>query len=54
MSAMAKIWRNRIEAGTQFFSDCPEKYKDEVKELMIEDVEDGRLSQEEFERLMEM
>jgi len=49
--AIAKIWRNRIEAGTQSFSDCPEKYKDMVLDLMREDVQIGKITAEEFEAL---
>lgn len=46
---MAKIWRNRIEAGTQEFAKCPEKYKDDVLALMREDVETGKITKEQFE-----
>lgn len=38
---MAKIWKKRIEARTQKFINCPYKYKDEVLELMREDVLKG-------------
>lgn len=46
---MAKIWRNRIEAGTQEFAKCPARYKKDVLSLMREDVENGVISAEEFE-----
>lgn len=49
--AIAKIWRNRIEAGTQSFEDCPEKYKAMVLQLMREDVAIGKITAEEFEEL---
>ena len=49
--AIAKIWRNRIEAGTQSFTDCPEKYKAMVLQLMREDVASGKITAEEFEEL---
>ena len=49
--AIAKIWRNRIEAGTQSFDDCPEKYQAMVLQLMREDVAIGRITAEEFEEL---
>ena len=51
---MAKIWRNRIEAGTQFFSACPEKYKKDVVKLMQQDVEDGVITQEEYDKLISL
>lgn len=38
---MAKIWRNRLIAGTQVFEECPDKYRDEVIALLREEVENG-------------
>lgn len=38
---MAKIWRNRLIAGTQVFEDCPEKYRADVIELLKEEVRNG-------------
>lgn len=52
MAAMAKIWWKRIKAGTQVFSDCPEKYKNDVRELAKEDVENGVITVEEYEELL--
>lgn len=46
---MAKIWRNRIEGGTQQYSECPELYKNDVLRLMEQDVIDGVITQEQFE-----
>lgn len=51
---MAKIWRNRIEVGTQVFSDCPEKYKKDVLKLMQQDVEDEIITQEEYDKLISL
>ena len=51
---MAKIWRNRIEAGTQVFSDCPAKYQKDVLNLMQQDVEDGVITQEEYDKLISL
>ena len=48
---MAKIWRNRIEAGTKNFEDCPPKYKSDVLALMRQDVEDGVITKDQFESL---
>lgn len=49
--AIAKIWRNRIEAGTQSFDNCPEKYKADVLTLMRQDVASGKITAERFEEL---
>lgn len=49
--AIAKIWRNRIEAGTQQFNDCPARYKNQVLALMRQDVVDGIITAEQFEAL---
>lgn len=51
MSAMAKIWHKRILAGTQSYDDCPLKYKGEVKELLIQDVELGIITPEQYEEI---
>jgi hypothetical protein len=62
---MAKIWRNRIEAGTQRLDHCPQKYRNDVIRLIQEDlasgaytisqlkalVEDGMMSPEEYEEI---
>jgi len=48
---MPKIWRNRIEAETQRFEDCPAYYRDKVLELMRADVENNVISKEKFEEL---
>ena len=47
---MAKIWRNRIIAETQSFSDCPERYQDDVKALLRADVENGVITPEQYEQ----
>lgn len=49
--AIAKIWRNRIEAGTKKFADCPVKYQKDVLKLMRQDVVDGIITAEQFENL---
>lgn len=48
---MAKIWRNRIEAGDQEFSHCPDRYKPQVLALMSQDVADGKITAEQFEEM---
>lgn len=46
---MAKIWRNRIEAGDKTFAECPTRYQKDVLKLMKQDVVDGIITAEEFE-----
>lgn len=48
---MAKIWRNRLIAGTQKFEDCPARYKDAVEALLRKDVENEVITAEEFEAI---
>lgn len=48
---MAKIWRNRIIAGDQQFSNCPAKYRSQVLDLLRADVISGVISAEQFEEL---
>lgn len=49
--AVAKIWRNRLEAGTQKWEDCPDKYKPKVNILLREDVENGVITAERYEEI---
>lgn len=53
---MGKIWRNRLIAGTQFFSECPDKYKEEVVALLKEEVANGNpdCTAERFEEITGM
>lgn len=48
---MAKIWRNRIIAGDQRYSDCPAKYRAQVLTLLRADVENSVITAEQFEEL---
>lgn len=48
---MAKIWRNRIEAGDKLFRDCPTRYKAQVLALMRIDVVNNVITAEQFEEL---
>jgi len=48
---MAKIWRNRLIAGTQKFDDCPDKYKESVVALLREDVANGVITAERFKEI---
>lgn len=51
MSAVSKVWHRRILAGTQKYADCPLKYKNDVKTLLIEDVETGVITKEQYENI---
>lgn len=48
---MAKIWRNRLEAGTQKWADCPDRYRDEVRELLKADVASGKITEERYREI---
>jgi hypothetical protein len=48
---MAKIWRNRLIAGTQVFYDCPLKYRSAVIALLREDVINGVITKERFKEI---
>lgn len=50
---MAKIWRNRIEAGTKMLSHCPVKYRDDVIALIREDIENGDYTIDKLKKLVE-
>lgn len=51
--AMARIWRNRIEAGTQRLSKCPPKYRSQAIALIQEDLETGDFSINDLMKLVE-
>lgn len=48
---MAKIWRNRLEAGTQKWEDCPEKYRVDVLKLLKDDVKKDKITAERFKEI---
>jgi len=48
---MAKIWRNRIIAGDKLYKNCPATYKPAVKALLKQDVADGIITGQEFEKI---
>lgn len=50
---MAKIWRNRIEAGTKKLSNCPLKYRTEVIELIREDLAEGTFTEQQLRQLVD-
>lgn len=53
MYAMSKIWRNRIEGGTQKTADCPQKYYEEVIALIKVDYDNGEISENRLKELVE-
>ena len=48
---MARIWRNRIEAGTQKLSKCPQKYRADVIDLIREDLANGDYTEAQLQQL---
>jgi hypothetical protein len=49
---MAKIWRNRLEAGTQVWADCPERYRVAVNALLRADVDSGKITAERYKEIV--
>jgi hypothetical protein len=50
---MAKIYWRRIKAGTRFYNDVPtDTLKAEIKELAIQDVENGVITAEQYLELI--
>lgn len=45
---MNRIWANRLEAGTQKWADCPDSRKAAVDAILRKDVEDGRITAEQY------
>lgn len=48
---MARIWKRRLEDGTQEFSKCPTRYKNQVRELLKQDVKDGIIRAEDYKTI---
>lgn len=51
---MAKIWRNRIIAGDKEFSSCPLAYKNSVIQLLKDDVKNGVISSDDYDRITKL
>lgn len=45
---MAKIWYNRILAGTRTYGEVPQRWKAQVKVLFKADVVNGVITEEEY------
>lgn len=50
--AMIRVWRNRVEAGTQRLSECPKKYRAGVVTLIQEDLADGAITLSDLQALV--
>lgn len=48
---MAMIWRNCLERGSQEFSKCPVRYKNQVCILLKQDVKDQIIRVEDYEKI---
>ena len=49
---IAKIWKNRIIAKDQVYSECPDKYKEDVKTLLLEDVKNSVITKDTYDELI--
>ncbi len=49
---MAKIWRNRIIAGTRTYQEVPLLWKAQVKNLLRQDVANGVITAERYEEIV--
>lgn len=52
VAAMSKIWRTRVEAGTQILANCPSTWYDGALELIKEDYENGYYSLDKLKKLV--
>ena len=50
---MAKIWRNRIEAGTKMLGNCPLRYRADVIALIQDDLDSGTYTDNQLRQLVE-
>lgn len=51
---MDRIWANRLEAGTQRWADCPDSRKPSVDAILRQDVNDGKITAEQYEEIIRM
>ena len=45
---MNRIWANRLEAGTQKWSNVPSSRKEAVKAILQEDMKNGVITEEQY------
>ena len=48
---MNRIWANRLEAGTQIWANCPASRKQAVMAILLEDVQEGKITQERYNEI---
>ena len=48
---MARIWARRLEAGTQEWTKCPTRYKEQTKAVLKQDVADGIISNARYKEI---
>jgi hypothetical protein len=49
---MNKIWADRLVAGTKKWKDVPKSRKEAVKEILLEMVAEGTLSEEYYQQIV--
>lgn len=49
---MAKIWADRLVAGTKKWKQVPASRKAAVKEILLEMVEEGTLTEEHYQEIV--
>lgn len=48
---MARIWARRLEAGTQEWANCPTRYKEQTKAVLLRDVADNIISKDRYKEI---
>lgn len=49
---MNRIWANRLEARDRTWNEVPASRQEAVKEILYADMEKGKISQEEFNEIL--
>lgn len=49
---MNKIWANRLIAGTQIWANVPTSRKQAVMAILLEDVQEGKITQEKYNEIL--
>lgn len=49
---MNKIWANRLIAGTQRWENCPASRKQAVMTILLEYVQEGKITQEKYNEIL--
>lgn len=50
---MARVWADRLEAGTQVWSDVPSRRRNEVQAILQADVAAGVITEEQYLAILE-